>query len=104
MKNLVKEFLKKKFYQDKNAVIANHILVTDNGGNLYQFKSGTHWCVILNSTAYSRNGYFYSVILKDDKYIEELEKTQKDDIIEFLDNELAAKYEEEKVLDIELEE
>ena len=105
MKNLVKEYLKRKFFKDKNEVIGEHIIASDNGANVFQFKSGLHYVVILNGTAYSRNGYFFSVILRDDKYIEEMEKNQKEAILEYLDKELASRYEtNENTVELEIEE
>lgn len=106
MKNLVREYLRRKFFKDKNEVIGDHIIASDNGANVYQFKSGRHYVVILNSTAYSRNGYFFSVILKDNDYIESIEKNQKEKVLEYLDNDFASKYEdqeEENIVELDLE-
>lgn len=97
MKNLVKEYLKRRFFKEKNMVIGHHIVTTDNGANIYPFTNEQHQVVILNGRAYSRNGYFFSVILKDDKYIEEVKKNEKEAIIEFFDKEFAPAYEANNV-------
>lgn len=94
-KNLIKESLKVKFFKDKEVVINEYFnYLTDVGAEdveIYSYTGGKK--VILDkatNTAYTRNGYFFSVILKDDEYLETLNE---EELLTFLDGELSTKYE-----------
>ena len=96
-KNLVKEYLKKKFFEDKDAAITKY---QDEGTqakaiSIYTYTGGTK--VIIdeaNERAYSRNGYFFSVILKDEAYLEDV--ADNEDYLAYLNDSLVIKYEDEQ--------
>lgn len=92
-KNLVKEYLKKKFFEDKDAAIAKY---QEEGTqataiSIYSYANGKK-AIIDEATekAYSRNGYFFSVILKDKAYLEDVANNE--DYLAYLNDDLASKY------------
>jgi len=96
MKNLVKEYLKRKFFENKAEVIGDYKIFASPAISVYQYTKGKS--VIIDSTenkAYSRNGYFFSVILKDNNYIEYVLENKKEEVIQYLDNAFAKDYETE---------
>ena len=108
-KNLVKEYLKKKFFEDKDAAIEKY---QEEGTqataiSIYSYASGKK--VIIDEAtekAYSRNGYFFSVILKDEAYLEDVANNEEENYLAYLNNDLATKYgtEEEHFEEYEIEE
>lgn len=102
-KNLVKEYLKKKFFEDKDVAIDNYLKnsTCPPEVEIYTYTSGKK--VIINkenAIAYSRNGFFFSVILKDEDYIQFVED-ENEEWLECLNNALASKYETEEELETE---
>ena len=96
MKNLVKESLKVQFFKDKDTIIYDYLTATGKTNNIQSFtyEQGKKVLVDVNQgIAYSRNGYFFSVILNDDNYIESL---CEEDMLDFLDGEYAKKYENQE--------
>ena len=94
-KNLVKEALKYKFFNDKDAVINDYMAKECEGGT--QVLNYTNGKVAIANfhthRVYTRNGYFFSVILKDEYYLNE---QNEEELLEYLDNQFASKYEEEE--------
>lgn len=104
MKNLTKEYMKGKFFEDKDCFIYDYLTATAQTNCIqgYTYTNGKKVLVDVNQgIAYSRNGYFFSVILKDDNYVKNIEDNKKEEIIQYLDNAVAYKYEN---LDPEVEE
>lgn len=104
MKNLVKEYLKRKFFENKGEAIEDYANFANPTISVYQYTKGKK--VIIEATenkAYSQNGYFFSVILKDDSYIDYLLVNKKEEVLEYLDSALAEDYETETEADVEEE-
>lgn len=97
MKNLVKEYLKRKFFEDKDAVIEEYKNGTISNFEIYEYTKGKKVIIDFNtSKAYSKNGFLYCVILKNDTYIEYLANTKLNEILEYLDDSLSARYDDDE--------
>jgi len=97
MKNLAKEYLKDEFFKDKDKVIMNYLKWSGKDDEIltYTYKSGKQVLVdTVSSMAYSRNGFLFEVILKDDLYIVYILNSFKNEILEHMDDKLIDKYEE----------
>lgn len=97
MKNLTKEYLKDEFFKDKDKVIMNYLKWSgkDEEIQTYTYKSGKVVLVDTDSSiAYSRNGFLFEVILKDDLYIVYILNSFKNEILEHMDDKFIDKYEE----------
>lgn len=97
MKNLAKEYLKDEFFKDKDKVIMNYLKWSGRGDEIqsYTYKSGKEVLIDTISTiAYSRNGFLFEVILKDDLYIVYILNSFKNEILEHMDDKFIDKYEE----------
>ena len=90
MKNLVKEYLKDKFFVDKDEVISKYLTATGDSVKTYNYTKGKA-VIIANERAYSKNGYFFSVILKNEDYIQSINTS---DVISYFDEKFGQKYEE----------
>ncbi len=90
-KNLIKEALKNEFFNDKDKIINDYLAKNCEGST--QRLTYTHGKVAIvdlgASRVYSRNGFFYSVILKDDYYINDLNE---EEYLTKLDNYYQNKY------------
>lgn len=102
--NLIKEGLKYKFFNDKEEIINDYLNGCEEGYYArFNYTNGKSVIVCNeNAKAFSRNGFFFSVILKDEDYINNLDE---EEILEYLDGRFSAKYEEpeEEYEDIEEE-
>lgn len=103
MKNLTKEFLKDKFFENKNNVIERYVVEKGKVVNTYNYISSKP-VLIYNEKAYSRNGFFFSVILRDEEYIQKIEIENSEQIIAHLDSKFSKKYEYEQDEDEEYDE
>lgn len=77
--NLKKEGLKKEFFKDRDKVINDYFENLDDeeaeAFRTYNYTNGSEVIVdVLNGMAYTRNGFFFSVILTDDEYINSLDE------------------------------
>lgn len=97
MKNkyLVIESLKNEFFKDKDKVIDDYLAkVCEGGTQVVEYTSGKKAIITLaDKKAYSRNGFFYSVIIKDDVYLNDLNE---EEYLEKLNEYYQAKYETEE--------
>ena len=77
-KYLVIESLKNEFFKDKDKVIEDYLAKCCEGGTqILTYTTGKKVVVSLgDKKAYSRNGFFYSVIIKDDIYINDLNEEE----------------------------
>ena len=95
MKNLTKEYLKDEFFKDKDKVIQNYLNWSGKAMKTYTYKSGK---VVLveddGFNAYSRNGFLFEVILKDDLYIVYILNSFEKEILENMDNKLIDKFDD----------
>lgn len=94
-KNLIKEALKNKFFEDKDVVINDYMekgfVEAENPFRTYNYTNGKAVIVdVLNGKAYTRNGFFFSVVLKDNEYLEELNEVE---LLTYYNDKLASKYE-----------
>lgn len=94
MKNLVKEYLKDKFFENKDEVISKYLTATGESVKTYNYTKGKA-VIIANERAYSKNGYFFSVILKNEDYIQNIVKENIGDVVVYFDEKFGQKYEEE---------
>ena len=95
--NLAREYLKDLFFKDKDKVIMDYLKWSGKGDEIlsYTYKSGKEVLVDTDSSiAYSRNGFLFEVILKDDLYIVYILNSFKSEILEHMDDKLIDKYEE----------
>lgn len=98
MKNLTKEYVKRHFFENKDYEIENYALTMKADINVYEYTKGKK--VIIDNVskkAYSKNGYLFEVILKDEDYIQYLAETQQEAILCYLDSVLGERYEEQEV-------
>lgn len=100
MKNLVKEYLKDKFFENKDEAISKYLTATGDSVKTYNYTKGKA-VIIANERAYSKNGYFFSVILKNEDYIQSINTS---DVISYFDEKFGQKYEEEVEIELEAEE
>ncbi len=91
MKNLVKEYLKDKFFENKDEVISKYLTATGESVKTYNYTKGKA-VIIANERAYSKNGYFFSVILNNEDYIQSINTS---DVIVYFDEKFGQKYKEE---------
>ena len=92
LKNLVKEALKIQFFKDKDLIINDYLKSTNKEEEVltYTYTSGKVVLVDTDSgVAYSRNGFFFSVILKDFDYIDGLDEKV---LLDSLDDHYFSKY------------
>ena len=78
-KYLVMESLKNAFFENKEQVIADYIGTKVNNGDynykVFSYTNGKNVIIdIDNCMAYTRNGFLFSVILKDDEYLNGLDE------------------------------
>lgn len=62
--------LKEEFFADKDKFINDYLTSTEEIVKRYRYTSGKQ-VLICNDRAYSRNGFFFAVILKDEEYVSE---------------------------------
>lgn len=95
MQNLTRDYLKGEYFKDKDHIIHTYMLSEFTNLDIYTYTKGK--VVIIDKDtkrAYSKNGYFFSVILKDTKFLYKIEMGHKDDIIAYADSKLAKEYED----------
>lgn len=85
-------------------MIEDYVLTQKKDISVYNYTNGAHVLIDnVEQKAYTRNGYFFSVIIKDDEYVTKVANIEKDNILEYLDNRLAEKYEDSNDVDDECE-
>lgn len=92
-KDLAKETLKKEFFENKDNVIESYINNNYEKGVIQQFTYTNGSVVIVdtdNGKAYTKNGFFFSVILEDNTYVQNL---YKEDYLKLLGKEISQKKE-----------
>ena len=102
MKNLTREYVKRRFFENKDYEIENYVLTMKADISIYQHTRGKN--VIIDNVekkAYSRKGYLFKVILKDEDYINYLATTQKEAILDYLDGVLSKRYEDQEDEEVE---
>ncbi len=60
--------LKEEFFADKDKFISAYLVFTEENVERYHYTSGKP-VLIYRDKAYSRNGFFFAVILKDEEYV-----------------------------------
>ena len=60
--------LKEEFFADKSKFINNYLVFTEEIVDRYNYTSGKQ-VLICRNRAYTRNGFFFAVILKDEEYV-----------------------------------
>ena len=94
--NLVKEGFKKEFFGNKDKVINDYIEPKIEEGYYYKVFTYTKGSKVgvdeQTGMAYSRTGFFFSVILKDEDYINKLDQLG---MLKALDESFAPQYDVE---------
>ena len=97
MKNLTKKYLENQFNQSREKSIREYLIVT-NGAQKYiecEYTKGAKVLVdVANHKVYSKNGFFYVVMLNDTNYINTMENDYKQEIIDYADSLFAEDSEE----------
>ena len=102
MKNLTREYVKRHFFENKDYEIENYVRTMKPNISIYEYTKGKK--VIIDNTskkAYSKNGYLFEVILRDEDYINYLSEMQQEVILCYLDSVLGERYEEQKDEEVE---